>query len=82
MSPTVDETLQPSVSHCPQLLTVDDLAALLKVSNRTVWRMRSAGQLPNPIRIGGGVRWRQPEIEAWIEQGCPDQQTVQNEKKG
>ena len=82
MSQTVDETPQSPSSHCPQLLTVDEIARLLKVSNRTIWRMRSSGQLPEPVRIGGGVRWRQSEIKNWIEEGCPDQQSVQNEKKG
>jgi predicted DNA-binding transcriptional regulator AlpA len=53
------------------LLTVDDLAALLKVSPRTIWRMRSCCQLPKPVKVGGGVRWRQSDIESWIAQGCP-----------
>lgn len=54
-----------------QLLTVDELAALLKVSKRTVFRMRSAHHLPNPIKVGGGVRWRAEEVQNWIEKGCP-----------
>ena len=55
----------------PPLLTVDDVANLLKVSTRTIWRMRSCCQLPKPIKVGGGVRWRQGDIESRIAQGCP-----------
>lgn len=55
------------------LLTVEDVAALLQVSPRTVWRMRSSCQIPKPIKVGGGVRWRRQDIESWIAQGCPNQ---------
>ncbi|WP_417850279.1 helix-turn-helix transcriptional regulator [Thalassoglobus sp.] len=82
MSEPIEETLTSSSSHCPQLLTVDEIGALLKVSNRTIWRMRSSGQLPEPVRVGGGVRWRESDIENWIQAGCPIQKNVQNKNKG
>jgi predicted DNA-binding transcriptional regulator AlpA len=50
------------------------LAALLDLSLRTVRRLDSSGKLPRPVRIGGAVRWRLNEIEAWLEAGCPDRQ--------
>ncbi len=52
-------------------ITAKQLAAILSVSKRTLYRMRSAGQLPSPLRIGGVVRWRLDEIINWIEAGCP-----------
>ncbi len=52
-------------------LTAKQLAALMQVSLRTLWRMRSAEQLPSPVRIGGTIRWRRDEIEKWIRDGCP-----------
>jgi excisionase family DNA binding protein len=54
----------------PTLLTVEDLAKLLRVSVRTVWRLRRNACLPHPVKIGGGVRWRMSDVRAWIEQGC------------
>lgn len=51
-----------------------DLARLLGLSERTVWRLDSAGNLPQPIRLGRSVRWRVVEIQAWLEQGCPSRQ--------
>ena len=54
----------------PALMTVEDLAKLLSVSVRTVWRLRRNASLPRPVKIGGGVRWRISDVRAWIEQGC------------
>lgn len=53
------------------LVTADELGSMLKISTRTLWRMRSAGKLPQPIRVGGSIRWRASDIEAWVTAGCP-----------
>lgn len=53
------------------LITVDQVANLLQVSERTVWRMRSGGDIPAPVRVAGNVRWRLGEIKDWINAGCP-----------
>ncbi len=55
----------------PALITAAQLADMLSVSLRTLWRMRSGGRLPNPVRLGGAVRWRLEEIKQWIASGCP-----------
>ena len=52
------------------LLTAEDLAQMLKVSERTLWRLLSAGRVPNPVRIGGSTRWRLVEVQEWIAGGC------------
>jgi predicted DNA-binding transcriptional regulator AlpA len=57
-------------SETPLLITASKLAALLEVSTRTLWRLRSAGRLPEPVRLGGAVRWRREEIQNWIAGGC------------
>ena len=56
-------------SHPHPMWTVKDVAELLKVSQRHVWRLRSAGKLPQPIRIGRAVRWPRQSIAAFIEKG-------------
>jgi excisionase family DNA binding protein len=53
------------------LISAEHLARLLDISVRTLWRLRSAGKLPDPIRIGGSVRWNAQEIDEWIAEGCP-----------
>jgi excisionase family DNA binding protein len=60
---------EPSIKAV--LITVVELATLLQVSTRTVWRMRSSGQLPLPLQLGGAIRWRLEVIQKWIEEGCP-----------
>ena len=55
----------------PILITAAELAHMLQISVRTLWRLRSAGQLINPIRIGGNTRWRLDEVREWIAAGCP-----------
>ncbi len=57
----------------PEFLTVEQFAKLLQVSKRTVWRLQSAGQVPQPIQIGGGVRWRMEDVKNWIDRGCPSE---------
>jgi excisionase family DNA binding protein len=63
------------------LMTVEDLAKLLHVSVRTVWRLRRNESLPRPVKIGGGVRWRISDVRAWIEQGCKPE-TSEKEANG
>jgi prophage regulatory protein len=53
------------------LLTAGKLAHLLNISVRTLWRLRAEDKIPAPIRVGGSVRWRMRDIEAWIAKGCP-----------
>ena len=61
------------------MITVVELARMLKLSPRAVWRLRSAGRMPAPIRLGGAVRWRLVEIQNWITAGCPPTQARENE---
>ena len=46
---------------------------MFDISVRTLWRLRAAGKVPPPIRLGGSVRWRMQELETWIASGCQDQ---------
>lgn len=57
----------------PLFVTATELAQLLRISTRTLWRLLSARKIPEPIRLGGAVRWRLELIQDWIEKGCPAQ---------
>lgn len=50
----------------PVLLSAAAVARMLSVSVRHVWRLRDAGDLPCPIRLGRLVRWRKAAIERWL----------------
>jgi excisionase family DNA binding protein len=64
-------TTPPSGQGAPLLLRVNEVAELLGISERSVWRMQSAGKLPAAVRLAGSIRWRRAEIEAWVDAGCP-----------
>lgn len=57
--------------NSPLLIPASEVARLLGISKRTLWRLLSAGKLPAPVRLGNNVRWRLDEVEHWISQGCP-----------
>lgn len=55
-----------------RLIKADELAALLGVSTRTLWRMLSNQRIPQPVRLGGCTRWRLDQVQRWIAGDCPD----------
>lgn len=56
----------------PVLINVNELAQMLSVSVRSLWRIHGAGGVPLSVRLGGRiVRWDKGEIFRWIEAGCP-----------
>jgi len=63
------ETLCPdsSLVHV-RTLTVKQVAELLGLHPRSVWRMSADGTLPKPIRIGTkAVRWRFSDLADFIQ---------------
>lgn len=57
-----------------RLLTAQTVAEKLSLSKRAVFRMKSAGLICPCIKVGAGaIRWRQSDIEKWIEWGCVNQ---------
>ena len=64
--------VRPPVSPTPDamLLDVRDVAAMLRVSPRTVYRLSDSGAMPRPRKLNALVRYSRQEIEEWIRQGC------------
>lgn len=54
------------------LLKADEVAQMLSISTRTLWRLVSVKKFPAPVRVGGSTRWRAADVEAWIGGGCSD----------
>ncbi len=65
------QNARKSLDTLPEMLSAEELADWLKISKRTVWRLKSAGAIPKPVKIGRSVRWQRNEISAWLEKGCP-----------
>ncbi len=49
-------------------MTVDELAAYLRVSKHTVYEWRRTGVGPLGCRVGKHLRYRHSDVEAWLEE--------------
>ena len=58
----------------PEILTIDELAALLKMSRRSIYEMTNARgreRMDHPLpclRLNGAVRFRRSDIEKWLDE--------------
>lgn len=48
-------------------LTLKEVATLLKISERTVYRLAGDGELPGFKPRGGAWRFRRTDVEAWVD---------------
>jgi excisionase family DNA binding protein len=62
---------KPAPDALQALLTVREVARVLKISVRSVWRLVASRKLPAPLKVGGVSRWQRTDIARWIESGCP-----------
>jgi predicted DNA-binding transcriptional regulator AlpA len=65
------EDIKKSALERQALIDIKRVAELLSVSTGTVWALISTEDIPQPLHIGRSTRWRENEILAWIEEGCP-----------
>lgn len=59
-------TALPDARQSNQLLTVDDVAAALYCSPRTVWRLIRAKQLPS-VKVGRTRRVHTDDVAAYLD---------------
>lgn len=50
-----------------QILTLKEVAAYLKLAEKTAYKLAAAGKLPG-FKVGGSWRFKSEDIESWIEQ--------------
>lgn len=51
-----------------QLLTARELATMLSLKEQTIYNRHSTGaSLPTAVKIGSRLRFRQSDVDAWIE---------------
>jgi excisionase family DNA binding protein len=72
----IQETPTPNVtatdaSAGPTLMTVEDVARVLRCAPRTVYRLYDAGRIPPPVKLRSLIRWPEAVIKNWIAAGCP-----------
>lgn len=62
----------------PVLLNVDDVAQLLRTTDRAIYAMVERGQLPGIVRIGRRVLFRSTDLLDWLNQkSAPSQRSEQ-----
>ena len=58
-------------SNESKMADVRQVAEMLGVSPRHIYRQVVAKKMPAPLKIGALNRWPVATIEAWIAEGCP-----------
>lgn len=48
-----------------EILTVREVAEFLKVTERTIYRLASEGQIPS-FKVGGSWRFRRTDLVKWM----------------
>ena len=64
------------------LLNVKEVAQLLTVGVRSVWRLDQKKKMPAARRIGHAKRWDAEELKVWLRLGCPDRDAFEKLRKG
>jgi predicted DNA-binding transcriptional regulator AlpA len=59
-----------------EMLTATEVAAMLAIGVRSVWRKAQDGRLPPPIKMTGSTRWAKSTLQDWI----AEQATAANKK--
>jgi excisionase family DNA binding protein len=49
-----------------EILTTDEVAALLKIPKQTIYRWNVMGSGPPYYRLGKHARWKRSEVMAWV----------------
>jgi excisionase family DNA binding protein len=62
MSTTIDTNVESGI------LTIDQAAAYLSIPKATLytWRTRRAGFGPRAVKLGGCLRYRRSDLDAWV----------------
>lgn len=64
-STTTLAKVMPSTEVDNAIMTIGEVADYLKVTERTIYRLAGAKQIP-AFKVGGSWRFSKAEIEAWI----------------
>jgi len=50
-----------------QILTLKEVAAYLKLAEKTTYKLAAEGKLPG-FKVGGSWRFKESDIQVWIEE--------------
>jgi len=66
---------EPGAELPPELLTADEVAALLRIAPRTALHLARTGRLP-AFKVGGSVRFHRVVIERLVAQGAGERRSA------
>ena len=49
-----------------QLMTIDEVASLLRLHPKTIYRFIQRNGFPRPLKIGAASRWDLAAVQNWI----------------
>lgn len=49
------------------LLTIKQIQEQIQASRVSIWRWEKEGKFPKHIKLGRSIRWRESDIQAWID---------------
>lgn len=61
----------PATTNEGEILTIKQVAEYLKVTERTIYRLAAAKQIP-AFKVGGSWRFSRADIDSWIKQQSMD----------
>ncbi len=64
--PPPNATLSGAPERAPSVLTVDELAALLRLNRKTVYEALARGEIPGARRIGSSYRILRDAVLEWL----------------
>ena len=67
MPPVSTETQNDGAAMSDEVLTIKEVAALLKLAEKTVYAMANAGELP-AFKIRGQWRIKRTELDRWLDE--------------
>lgn len=63
----------PRPAEPPDVLTVPELAKLLRVGRNHVYRLAELGQIPGTLRLGRALRFSRSAVRSWLGQSTPSE---------
>ena len=57
-------------------MTIREVADYLKINEKTAYKLAAEGKIPG-FKVGGAWRFKQSEIEKWIQQGTNKKDSIE-----
>lgn len=72
-----EDSIKGDLNGSPALLTIEDVAALLRTTKKAIYTMKERGLLPGGVRVGRRLLVRRSALAQWL-----DQNRVPSPKEG